>query len=221
MRHVRHLGASLFTLLATAGCVPELTSPDLRLTDWACPENDWTCEIPGRSVAEAPEYGFFPGQVLPPGRMVDQHGKEVDPWQFYGHVVVLDVSTMWCAPCRELACYTEDTWQSYKDQGMIYLTVIPQDAHGDIPDEADLQTWAEQFDVTAPILSDPETTWSRDASPLGQYPVVLVTDKTLTVSRRVEVTGDISAVDHTVRAEVESLLGIEPLAQDPISVCTD
>lgn len=213
--------ASAALLVLATACVPELTSPNPPAEGWTCPENTWECGVPSRSVAEssAADRGFQVGQILPAGLMVDQFGDPVDAWQFYGKVVVIDISTMWCAPCRELACYTEDTWLTYRDDGAMYLTVLPQDPHGEPPEVDDLNDWVSQYGITSPVLSDPDTTWTRDASPLGQYPVVLVTDTALTVRHRIPISSDIDAADHAIRAAVERELGLTPKSHTPVSAC--
>lgn len=207
--------------LVVAGCVPDLVSPNPpTLEDWSCPENSWRCSEPSASVS-SPErgFGFFPGNTLPTGLLVDQHGDKVDPWQFYGDVIVVDVSTMWCSPCRQLACYVQHTHESYVDDGVTYLTVLPQNTHGRPPSVDDLNDWARDFRITAPILSDPDHGWSRPATPTNSYPALVVVDREMIVRARVEVAGAPAAVDLALRREIEAAGGLPPNPDEPKSYC--
>src|SRR5688500_8285864 len=107
-------------LSMTAGCVPRLYTPEseLVLADWEPPENSWETGAP---AADLVGEGYAVGDVVPDFRLLDQHGDEVSLWQFYGSVVLLDVSTIWCGPCQDLAWDTEATWTDFRDEGFVYL----------------------------------------------------------------------------------------------------
>lgn len=213
--------ARWLVIATVVACVPELESPEPPdLSDWACPENQWGCDPPPAELEESGiQYGFFPGRVLPRGLMVDQHGDMVDPWQFYGQVLVVDISTMWCSPCRQIACYVQHTHESYEDQGVIYLTVLPQNTHGQPPSVSDLQDWARDFKITAPVLSDPEHGWSRPGTPTNSYPGLVVVDREMVVHSRVEVSGPPDAVDISVRRAIEQAGGLPHNPEAPKSYC--
>lgn len=215
--------ARLLSLIVLMGCVPELTSPNPPSLDgWSCPENAWDCEPPSDQIG-SPEagFGFFEGQTLPTGQLVDQNGDTVDPWQFWGKVVVVDVSTMWCSPCRQIACYAQHTHDSYAGDGVVYLTVLPQNTHGQPPTVDDLNDWSQDFSITAPIVSDPDHGWSRAATPTNSYPALVVADRQLTVTARVEVNGPPDAVDNAVRAAIEAAGDLPPRDEPPKSSCED
>lgn len=187
------------TILACA-CTPHLTSPagNLDTAPWVAPENTWSTATPPDDLVGE---GFSEGQVPPDFRMTDQLGDTVALWQFWGQVVVVDISTMWCAQCRTLAAGVDETWLAYRDQGFMYLTVLAQDLEHAVPDVDDLVEWAEYYDITAPVLSDDEG-WSASAVPDGVYPRVLVLDREL----RVAVANVVPAEDAAIRAAVEALL---------------
>src|SRR5687768_2227270 len=100
---------ALIAVIST-GCVPHLYSSGGagQPSEWVAPENTWTVTPPPATL-EAQGYGE--GDVIPDFRLVDQHGDEVSLWQFYGNVILLDVSTIWCGPCQQLALETEHTWE--------------------------------------------------------------------------------------------------------------
>ena len=84
-------------------------------------------------------------------------GEEVSLWQFCGQVIVLDFSTMWCGPCGTLAEDVDHTWKQFRDEGFMYITVLTQNDVSQIPDNEDLNTWVDTYDITAPVLSDVES----------------------------------------------------------------
>ena len=178
----------------SVGCVAPEQSDDTG--GWVVPDNTWPTASP---PADLEGEGFEEGQVAPDFRMVDQHGDEVALWQFYGLVVAVDVSTMWCGPCQELAAEVEETYQDYAEQGFVYLTLLPENVGGDIPDAEDLTGWTESYGITAPVLSDAEG-YSYEVVPDTAYPVVMILDRELRVAvERIQ-----PAENETIRAAIEA-----------------
>ncbi|MFM2245528.1 MAG: hypothetical protein RL071_1602 [Pseudomonadota bacterium] len=182
-------------LYSEDGDLPEVGSG----SDWVAPENGWDKGAP--PPAELEGEGFGVGQVLPDLRLLDQHGEETATWQWYGMVVAIDVSTMWCGPCRGLAAEVDATWADYRDQGFMYLTLLPQDQAGEIPDNADLNAWADQFGITAPVLADDEG-WSYQIVPDNTYPRIMIVGRDM----RVLVDQVTPAEDTAIRAAIEAAL---------------
>ena len=182
-------------LALLAACAP----PRLYSADGDLPENGWDKGSP--PPAELEGEGFGVGQVLPDLRLLDQHGEETATWQWYGMVVAIDVSTMWCGPCRGLAAEVDATWADYRDQGFMYLTLLPQDQAGEVPDNADLNAWADQFGITAPVLSDDEG-WSYQIVPDNTYPRIMIVGRDM----RVLVDQVTPAEDTAIRAAIEAAL---------------
>jgi thiol-disulfide isomerase/thioredoxin len=166
-------------MILLLACVPVLVSEEAAVDagPWVAPTNSWPTSPPPEGLTAE---GFEEGEVVPDFRLMDQFGAEVSLWQFYGSVVVLDISTMWCAPCQQLALGVQEVADTYKDQGFFYLTVFPEDQDGDvrdplIPDQEDLQGWANYYDIAEPLLSDDEG-YAAQVVTEG-YPVVLVIDR--------------------------------------------
>ncbi len=164
------------------------------------PENTWPSD-PDAPCIEG-ETGFREGEALPDFRLPDQHGDEVTLCQLRGHVVLVDISTIWCSPCQDLAKHTEATWQDYKDQGFVLVTILAENLEGEDPTVEDLEFWAETFGITAPILGDPGKQWSRQGMNEGDpYPLLMVLDRDLVVRERVN-----AFTDAAVRAAIEAEL---------------
>ena len=148
--------------------------------------------------------GFGVGDVVPETRMLDQTGEEISLRDFDGDVVLLDISTMWCAPCQEVASHAEETFLDYRDDGFMYVTVLQEDVHAKPPNQGDLEEWASSFGMTSPVLADggaPEERITASAIENGQFPAILIIDRKGKVVERVGATDDA-----TVRSAIERAL---------------
>lgn len=203
MLTARQIRCALAAVASLAiGCVPVLESDGGPVDQqWVAPENTWPLDAPPYDAAQPT--GFFRGDVVPDFRLVDQHGDEVSLWQFYGHVVVVDISTMWCRPCQQLAEGAEETYLDFVDHDVMYITVLPENVHGQPPTVEDLNTWADYFELSAPVVTDPGKGWSAPAVPGNQYPFVAVLDRELVVQAVLTT----PVTDERVRVELEALVG--------------
>lgn len=187
----------MIALVLTLACIPVLETPGGADDggDWLAPENRWPSATP---PADLRGEGYARGDILPDFRMLDQFGDEVALWQFYGRAVVVDISTMWCSPCQELAATVQETADAYDD--LTYLTVLPQDLEYDVPAVDELLDWADAFDIEEPVLADGEG-WSAGVVSDDQYPAILVVDRDMRVHERVS-----PISDETIRDSVEEIL---------------
>ncbi len=191
--------ATTLLLLSTTGCVPHLESVAGQLPwDWSSPENDWPLTEPVEGTVGT---GFQAGDTVPDFLLEDQFGQEVSLWQFSDRVIVLDISTIWCAPCQELAKHTEDLVQEHLDEDFMYVTVLQENVTGDPPNNDDLNLWVDQFEITAPVLADGSKEGTGGAVINGQFPALLVIDRDLTVHARVT-----PAEDAALRVAVNEIL---------------
>ena len=181
------------------GCTPHLVSEKEEITglNWDAPDNRWPLsEPPNTLVGE----GFNEGQVPYDFRFPDQHGDEVSLWQFYGSVILLDISTMWCGPCQQIAREVDETWKDYRDQGFMYLTVLPEDLEKGSVSESDLNQWASNFGIDAPVIADNEG-YGYMVEPNRVWPVVMLIDRDMTV-----VAERIAPNDEAIRNAIEGAL---------------
>ena len=186
-------------LLLGSGCIPDLyTAAGQGKWSWEAPENSWT-------LAEPPEgtvgTGFNEGDVVPEFRLRDQFGDQVSLWQFYGEVILLDVSTVWCSPCQKLAEDTAETYHDYKDDGFTYVTVLQEDIDGTDLDLEEINEWVDAYDIISPVLDDDTKDGTGAAVSQGQYPAVIVINRRLKVVERVN-----PPEDSSVREAIESVL---------------
>ncbi len=175
-------------IFALSGCVPHLVTKDVAAGDWKAPSNSWPLsETPPPADVECG--GFEVGDTVCDLRLEDQHGDEVSTWQFWGDVLVIDVSTIWCIPCQKLAATTQETFEHFEDQGLMYVTVLQEDGGSNPPDNADLNEWGDAFGIEAPILADghenPASRATGETVTGGNFPAVLVLDRDMVVRKRV------------------------------------
>ncbi|MEZ4319774.1 MAG: TlpA disulfide reductase family protein [Myxococcota bacterium] len=192
--------ARIVPLVVLAACTPRLYTSGGTDTEWSweAPANDWPTAAPPEGTRGQ---GLSVGQTVPDLRLADQFGNEVSLWQFHGRVVLVDISTMWCAPCQELANSTESTQQRFGADEFVYTTVLQENVESQPPTTDDLNVWADFFGITAPVLADGEKI-TGSAVQNGQYPALLLIGPDLVVHER------INPVDEaTVDAAIEELLG--------------
>jgi thiol-disulfide isomerase/thioredoxin len=181
-------------VVSSAACSPRLYSAGGGADDvaWTAPENGWPSQAPPEDLEGQ---GFEPGMISLDIRGTDQHGATVSSWQFYGLTVLVDVSTMWCAPCRELGMHAEDVYQAWKDRGFMHLTVLHEDIDNGDVDGEELNLWAglpasgdSSYDlITAPIIADNKgVSGSIKAIKANQYPAVLLIGPDLEVLERLD-----------------------------------
>lgn len=122
----------LLTFLC-GGCTPKIESND---PDWeTCSESfgDHVCDF----------------------KLMDQHGNEVNLYDHYGKVIILDFSVMWCGPCQMAALDADPMVKRLGGSDkVVYITVLIENFSGKEPTMADLQGWATSLGVEInPVLA--------------------------------------------------------------------
>jgi len=85
--------------------------------------------------------------------LMDQDGNHVRLYDYYGKVIILDFSTMWCGPCQLAARSVETTINKYGEDEIVYITVLIENSFGKDPDLRDLENWATENGIkSAPVL---------------------------------------------------------------------
>lgn len=208
---IRTVACAAGMAVLAGGCAPHLYSTAGDTTPWAVPENTWPAVEPPDPLQSE---GMSPGQTVRDVRGTDQFGDEVSIWQFWGRYVLIDISTMWCGPCQDLARDTEAVYQTYKDDGFIYLTVLHENESKKEPSLEELELWSSfpEFNedpdhpydrITAPIIADFKgQSGSIEAIRNNQYPVALLVGPDMKVIERIE-----PANEGRIHEELEAAFG--------------
>lgn len=78
-----------------------------------------------------------------------------------GHPIVLNFWASWCIPCREEAPLLERKWREYEEEGIVFVGIVIKDT----PESA--LRFAERFDLTYPMLFDPDRVLARQLGLVG------------------------------------------------------
>lgn len=106
------------------------------------------------SGPKGPKWGVKLKQRAKDFQLYDKDGNLVSLHEFYGKVILLDISTMWCGPCKQEAADAEQLYQKYKNQGFIVINVLFEDANGEAISQSDCATWVKTYKMTFPVLAD-------------------------------------------------------------------
>jgi cytochrome c biogenesis protein CcmG/thiol:disulfide interchange protein DsbE len=101
----------------------------------------------GRGLSDALERGERP---YPPAFVLDSlDGEgEIRLADYRGQAVVLNFWASWCEPCKDEAPLLEETWQRYRDEGLVVIGIDAQDFR------TDAQRFVERYGLTYPIAFD-------------------------------------------------------------------
>jgi thiol-disulfide isomerase/thioredoxin len=84
----------------------------------------------------------------------DHNGDEFDLYKYYGSLIVLDLSAMWCGPCNQAGAHAQEVQDQYIDDDLIYITVLIEDQQGGPVGLQDLQDWAAAYgNTTSPVVA--------------------------------------------------------------------
>ena len=90
---------------------------------------------------------------------------------YEGKIVLLNFWATWCMPCRAEMPGMETLWQNYKEQGLVVAAVsVDEGSRGRI------ETFSKLFDLSFPILLDPESKVS-DLYKVSNMPTSFLIDR--------------------------------------------
>lgn len=78
-----------------------------------------------------------------------------------GAPVVINFWASWCIPCKEEAELLQETYERYRDEGVVFLGVNIKDA------DVDAQAFIDEYGITYPVVSDPSEELARDLGVKG------------------------------------------------------
>jgi len=119
-------------------------------------------------------------EIAPDFALSDLSGRAVRLSALRGRVVLVNLWTTWCPPCREEMPSMERLYQRVRDRGVELLAVSEDD-----PDTQDaVRTFVREMDVSFPVLLDPDREVGRLYGVWG-YPETFVIDRQGRIVERV------------------------------------
>ncbi len=161
-------------LTACSSCGPA----ELKVPMDTAPESPW----PFATWDEcSQEVGAHPCNFT----LKDQSDEEVSLYDFYGNVIVLDLSAMWCGPCRMAGADVQATVERFAEHDVKYITVLIDNLQGRPPSLLDVQSWANDLGITTePVLQGSRDFLSADPTigyPLESWPTFILITKDMKV----------------------------------------
>jgi thiol-disulfide isomerase/thioredoxin len=101
----------------------------------------------------------------------NQHGDEVELYDYYGKIVIVDLSAMWCGPCVSMAQAADPIVADYGAENLEWLTIIIDDEQGNPPDQDDLVRWASANNLESHVLAGDRGFIATDSELKSGYPV--------------------------------------------------
>ena len=137
--------------------------------------------------------------------LVDQHGNNVELYNYYDKVIIIDLSSIWCVVCQNIATKGEEFLAVYGEDNFVWITVLVDGPTAGVPPTAgEIQAWVETFHIQGPVLTGDRTLIDLNAEtgyPVTSWPTIVVIDKTMVLY-----SGLNGWNETTIRAWVESLL---------------
>ena len=189
--------------------VDESTDP-LDKFDWDFGGERWP-DLSAAAVAAGADTAdtYAMDEVMPDLEYRDQYDQRVRLHQFYGYVVLFDMSAGWCGPCQAVAETANDLWIEMRGDGFMIVHFMIDDwlGTGEVTPEFAAE-WADEFGLEFPVLAarrDDEKNALYNAGIYGgSIPFQMVLDKEMRI--RETITGAGPDGDEEMRVIVQDLL---------------
>ena len=95
------------------------------------------------------------GAVTSDFELTDQYGDTVRLYDFCGRAVMLVGSAEWCGACRGEAPHLTELYESYREEGLMVITLLGETDSGAAPGVEHLEAWSSQYGQDFPVVADP------------------------------------------------------------------
>lgn len=103
-----------------------------------------------------PTVGTRTGNIATSFTETNNQGAEFTLESLRGSVILVNFSTMWCAPCRQEASQLMELYNTYKERGLEIVQCIYQDEDGNPSDANDIGRWIQEYGITYMVVTDPD-----------------------------------------------------------------
>jgi cytochrome c biogenesis protein CcmG/thiol:disulfide interchange protein DsbE len=118
------------------------------------------------------------GQSVQPFQVPLLDGGAVGSRELGGKVVVVNFFASWCVPCREEAPDLQQSWQQYRDKGVVFLGVDMKD-----DDPALARQFVQELGIAYPSGQDADGRMAGDFKVVG-LPNTFILDKDGRIAHR-------------------------------------
>lgn len=124
-----------------------------------------------REHATGTPEGWGLGRRVPNMVVTDQFGKTVELEQFFGNVILVNLSAGWCGPCRSAAAQNETLYRSMADDGFLFFSLMIGDNRNsfEVDDPDFLRSWADAYGLTSPVVKESGNPSARSMLQAGTW----------------------------------------------------
>jgi len=137
-----------------------------------------------------------PNAVAPDFQLSTFDGQSIHLADLRGKTVVVNFWASWCIPCKDEQPALQAVWQQYQNRGVVFVGINVQD------NQHDAETFLRQYNVTYPIVTDPNGAVYVNYGVVGVPETYIVTARG-TIGKKIVVPIDAK----TLAAFLEELVG--------------
>jgi len=114
----------------------------------------------------------------PDFELTDLQGNRVRLSDFRGMTVLLNFTTTWCPTCRSIVPYLKETYDKYRDRGLVILNINIQESPRKVG------AFAKRHDIPWSVLLDPDGRAAKTYQIIGVPDLTLVNKDGMIICRQ-------------------------------------